>query len=357
MPPRSAAPRARSAARHRTGHASRRGTGVRIDSWNLPLRHPDGGFLGDRASQTAFRELLDQARRVHSTCARDPFGRTPTAELDKGTIDMVLVGGDPDAAHLVHLAVEEYARALVAVVRSFIAQPDWAGVRDVVLGGGFPGHAAGRLAIRRAARLLRLARSGVRLRVLGHDSDEGGLLGWVHLAPASALKRQAFLAVDVGGTNIRCGIVEPRLGEDRSGGKARVLEHAQWRHADDAPTREDAMRRLAAMLNGLVAHARTRGIDLAPFVGIACPGEIDRDGHLLHGVQNLPGDWAAEDFYLADALDAWLDPVRGRTPRVLLHNDAVVQGLSERPRLRHARRWGVLTIGTGLGNASYTNLG
>ena len=42
---------------------------------------------------------------------------------------------------------------------------------------------------------------------------------------------------------------------------------------------------------------------------------------------------------------------------MLLHDDAVVQGLSERPRMRNAKRWGVLTIGTGLGNASYSNLG
>ena len=341
----------------RRGHAATRGTGVRIDSWNLPLRHPDGGFLGDRASQSAFRELLDQARRTHATGRRDPFGRTPTAALGKREIDMVLVGGDPDAAHVVHLAVEEYARALAAVVRSFIAQPDWAGVRDIVLGGGFPDHEAGRLAIRRAARLLKLARSGVRLRVLAHDSDEGGLLGWVQLAPSAALRRQAFLAVDIGGTNVRCGIVEPRLALDRTGGRARILEHAQWRHADDRPTREQAVRRIAAMLDGLAAHARTRGLDLAPFVGIACPGEVDPQGHLVHGAQNLPGNWEAADFYLAEALGRWLSPIRGRAPRVLLHNDAVVQGLSERPRMRGARRWGVLTIGTGLGNASYTSLG
>jgi hypothetical protein len=38
---------------------------------------------------------------------------------------------------------------------------------------------------------------------------------------------------------------------------------------------------------------------------------------------------------------------------VLLHNDAVVQGLSEAPFLRDAKHWAVLTIGTGLGNASF----
>jgi hypothetical protein len=38
---------------------------------------------------------------------------------------------------------------------------------------------------------------------------------------------------------------------------------------------------------------------------------------------------------------------------VVMHNDAVVQGLSELPNVE-AGRWGVLTIGTGLGNAHFS---
>ena len=38
-----------------------------------------------------------------------------------------------------------------------------------------------------------------------------------------------------------------------------------------------------------------------------------------------------------------------------MHNDAVVQGLSELPFMRDVKHWAVLTIGTGLGNASFTN--
>lgn len=37
-----------------------------------------------------------------------------------------------------------------------------------------------------------------------------------------------------------------------------------------------------------------------------------------------------------------------------MHNDAVVQGLSELPRMREVARWGVATIGTGLGNARFS---
>ena len=187
-----------------------------------------------------------------------------------------------------------------------------------------------------------------------HDSDEAGLLGWVQLVPKAVRKQHdAFLAVDVGGSNIRCGIVEHRLGRAKSGAKARVIEHNEWRHADDDPKRSEAIARLAGMLNGLIAQARTTGLCLAPFVGIACPGEILPDGGIAQGAQNLPGDWEVP-FNLPAEVLARLDPIDGAQPIVVLHNDAVVQGLSECPRMEGTPRWGVLTIGTGLGNASFS---
>ncbi len=39
-----------------------------------------------------------------------------------------------------------------------------------------------------------------------------------------------------------------------------------------------------------------------------------------------------------------------------LHNHAVAQGLSAAPAMRDVERWGVLTVGTGLGNARFSNL-
>ena len=108
------------------------------------------------------------------------------------------------------------------------------------------------------------------------------------------------------------------------------------------------------MLNGLIAQARTLRIGLAPFVGIAIPGAIEPDGRISMGAQNLPGDWETP-FDLPAELGKRLDPIGGEAPCVVLHNDAVVQGLSERRRMRKHKRWAVMTIGTGLGNASYTN--
>ncbi len=40
-----------------------------------------------------------------------------------------------------------------------------------------------------------------------------------------------------------------------------------------------------------------------------------------------------------------------------MHNDAVVQGLSEACFMRDVAQWGILTVGTGLGNAHFTNRG
>jgi hypothetical protein len=39
---------------------------------------------------------------------------------------------------------------------------------------------------------------------------------------------------------------------------------------------------------------------------------------------------------------------------VVMHNDAVTQGLSEAPFMTEVEHWGVLTIGTGLGNARFS---
>ena len=40
---------------------------------------------------------------------------------------------------------------------------------------------------------------------------------------------------------------------------------------------------------------------------------------------------------------------------VIVHNDAVVQGISQIPFMQDVASWAVATIGTGLGNASFTN--
>ena len=97
-----------------------------------------------------------------------------------------------------------------------------------------------------------------------------------------------------------------------------------------------------------------RASALAPFIGIGCPGLIREDGSIARGAQNMPGDWEQRQLPPAHASCAKKIPThRRRADLVLMHNDAVVQGLSELPFMQDVKRWAVLTIGTGLGNASY----
>lgn len=335
-------------------HGGRRLHGVTVDHYGLAVRDAAGEFVGDRASETGFFRILDRIRTRERT-GPDPFGPARGPTTDKDMLDRVLRGGDPDAAHLVHLAIEAYAQGFADVIGFVLAQPEWEGVERIVVGGGFPDKDVGAFAIRRTERLLKSRRIPVALQVLDQDADEGALVGWVHAMPPAVLRgADAFLAVDIGGTHVRCGIVEHRMRRAADGSRACVTDRMQWRHGDDEPDRETLVTRIAAMLNGLAAEARTLGLRLAPTVGIACPGEVTDDGGLAAGTQNLPGDWSPP-FHLPRAIESMLDAIGGRRPQVLLHNDAVLQGLGDAHLLRDTRRWGVLTIGTGLGNASYTN--
>lgn len=337
-------------------HGGLRLRGVRVDTYNLTVRDESGdGFVGDRASETGFFEILDRLRRRERT-GRDTFGGKRGPNTDKSALDRALHGGDVDSAHLVHLAVEEYAQHMVRLVRFYLAQPGWEGVERIVMGGGFPDKTFGGLAMRRTQRMLKNQRVPAELHILTQDPDEGGLIGWVHAVPQAIIRsHDAFLAVDIGGTHVRCGIVEHAMRRASDGSKSQVLDRMQWRHGDDEPSREELVRRIAGMLNALAAEARTLGIRLAPLVGVACPGRVDEDGGLPQGTQNLPGDWDPP-FHLPRALSALLDRIDGKAAAVLMHNDAVIQGLGDAHLMQDVERWAVLTIGTGLGNAAYTNL-
>ena len=109
------------------------------------------------------------------------------------------------------------------------------------------------------------------------------------------------------------------------------------------------------MLEGLIARAGKEGIGLAPFIGIGCPGHINEDGSIERGAQNLPGNWESSNFNLPASLHEAIPKIAEHETMILMHNDAVVQGLSEAPFMQDVKRWGVLTIGTGLGNARFTN--
>ena len=362
------APPATSAKKHKKRHmpsvvGAHHGTAMldqlEIAGYNLEVADEEG-FVGDRASQTAFRQLLDDLRkRYRDTGHEDPLGNLPSAQLSKKVLDRALRGGgDSAAGDIVRAAIEAFAVELTDVIERFMRQKAWKGVQRIVIGGGFPESEVGELAILQSAALCHVTEIPVELARLRHEPDDGGLIGWVHLAPPHfAEHSDALLALDIGGTNVRCGIVMFRRDKAADLSRAKVVRRRKWRHADDEPSRTALVDGLAAMLTDMVAWAHRHDIRLAPFVGIACPGLIREDGSIARGAQNLPGNWAADTFHLPTALREKMPVIGHEATQVLMHNDAVVQGLSELPFMRDVKRWAVLTIGTGLGNASYVNKG
>jgi predicted NBD/HSP70 family sugar kinase len=336
-------------------HGATRLPSVEVDSFNIELKDDDG-FLGDRASKGAFRKILDTLRKPLKKNGDDPLGKKSAGEIAKSELDEVLVGDDVAAAALVHGAIEEFAGELAYVTGRFLKTKAWADTERIVVGGGFRESRVGELAIARTDIILKAQDFEVDLVPIRFDPDDAGLIGTLHLAPSWIFEaHDSILAVDIGGTNIRCGVVETRWKKAPDLSKASVWKSELWRHADDEPTREGAVKRLVKMLKELIDAADTEGLKLAPFIGIACPGVINEDGSIEKGAQNLPGNWESSKFNLPASLVEAIPRISNHDTAVLMHNDGVVQGLSEMPFMQDVDHWGVLTIGTGLGNARFTN--
>ncbi|WEX75108.1 ROK family protein [Sinorhizobium numidicum] len=329
---------------------------VTVDDYNMELRDGDG-FLGDKANKFAFQEKLDAWRKRVRKGGSDPLGKTPTNKLSKKQIDALLRSEDKEAAALIIGAVDDFAGELANVLGRFLRQKSWKNTERVVVGGGFRASAIGELAIARAMVLLKAEGFKIELNPIVHHPHDAGLIGAVHLVPSWMLKgHKAILAVDIGGTNVRVGIVELHLKEDPDLSKAKVWKSDIWRHADDEPNRSATIERLVAMIEKLIAKADKADLTPAPVIGVACPGIINADGSIARGGQNLPGsNWESEHFNLPVALTSAIPQIGEDETLVIMHNDAVVQGLSQIPFMQDVSGWGVLTIGTGLGNAHFSN--
>lgn len=334
-------------------HGERTIAGLHVDSYNLALRE-NGGFVGDRVRSRTLQQVLDNVRQEWRTKdGVDPLGEINSA--DRAVLDALLDQTGTAAANLITAAIDAYARSFVDVVSRFLACPDWHGTEQIVVGGGLRENRVGEEAIRRANAYLNAASISVSVRPIRSDPDEAALLGGVRLCAASLpIDRDSILAVDIGGNNVRAGVVLLNRSHSPDFAACEVLMREHWRYRNERPDRDELVDRLALMLNKLVAQAAASGLHLAHLIAVGCPGEIRADGAIVCGGQNLPGDWEAADFNLAQRLQVAVPTIGTEGTAVLMHNDAVLQGLSELPWMRGVQRWGVLTVGTGLGNARFS---
>ena len=340
-------------------HGSLNLPAVVVDSYNVEEKDEDG-FIGDRANRGVFSDSLEKWREPLRRAGSDPFGDRPINDFSKKELEAILAKGDAEAAAVVQGAIEDFAQELAFVVRRFLKLKGWRDTERIAVGGGFSYGRVGELAIARAGVVLKQDDVTLDLAPIRNHPDEAGLIGAVHLAPSWIFGgHDAILAVDIGGTNIRAGVVLPGGKKGGSKGpnlaKACVWKSDLWRHGDEKVKRDEAVAHLVEMLEKAIRSAEREGLSLAPFIGIGCPGRIEENGSIDRGSQNLPGNWESKSFSLPQCLREAIPAIGEHETVVVLHNDAVVQGLSEVPVMQDVERWGILTIGTGLGNARFTN--
>ncbi len=256
-------------------HGARRLPGVEVVSYNVELKD-EAGFVGDRASKGAFRNFIEEWRKPLRRIGQDPFGNEQSAKIAKKKLDDLLTKGDAETAGIVQGAIESFAHELTGVLQRFLKLKSWKDAERLVFGGGFA------LAIGRASVLLKSEKIKTEIRIIRHDPDEAGLIGAAHLAPTWMFKaHDAILALDIGGTNIRAGIVCLNLKEADDLSKAEIGQFELWRHGDEKPSRDEAIDGLIGMLKRLTKVAKKDKLELAPFIGIGCPGRIDAIGKAI----------------------------------------------------------------------------
>ena len=255
-------------------HGARRLPSVDVDSYNVELKDSEG-FIGDRASRGAFRNMIDHIRKSLRKAGEDPLGDEDSDELTKAELDELLLRGEPEAAGLVHAAIEDFSQEFALIIQRFLKLKEWKDTERIAVGGGFRASRIGELVTGRTTVILKGEDIDIKLAPIHNHPDEAGLIGAVHLAPSWMFQAfDALLAVDIGGTNIRAGVVrlnrkgsrDPIKSQGmevlalaawrRRGREARPGDHPAWRHAQ----RIDQRRREKTAQTGAVHRHRMPGV-------------------------------------------------------------------------------------------------
>ena len=70
------------------GHGSARLPAVNVEDYNVELQD-DEGFIGDKASKGAFRQIIDNWREAVEKVGADPLGDEESANLSKKQLDEI----------------------------------------------------------------------------------------------------------------------------------------------------------------------------------------------------------------------------------------------------------------------------
>ena len=94
-----------------TEHGAKQLPSVEVDSYNLEIKDEEG-FIGDRASRSAFFEIIDEWREPLRKLGADPLGDQVTEELSKKELDALLAGLLPEGVDARELGALAFSGAL-----------------------------------------------------------------------------------------------------------------------------------------------------------------------------------------------------------------------------------------------------
>lgn len=176
------------------GHGARQLAAVLVDSYNVEIKDEEG-FVGDRANKRAFREILEDWRKILRKRSPDPFGDKDSEELSKKQIEAALLEGGSTASGLVVSAIEEFSQDFAVVIKRILKLKDWRDTERIAVGGGFRDTRIGEIVIGRTDLILKAAKIDLELVPIQHAPDDAGLIGAIHLAPSWMFKgHDAILA-------------------------------------------------------------------------------------------------------------------------------------------------------------------
>jgi hypothetical protein len=135
-------------------HGAARLPAVDVDSYNTEVKD-DEGFIGDRASKGAFRNIVENWRKPLRKQGEDPFGDLPSKSLTKKEFDEALAKGDLEAAGVIQGAVEDFSQELAVIIRRYLKLKSWKDTERIVVGGGFRASRVGEIAIGRTSVILK----------------------------------------------------------------------------------------------------------------------------------------------------------------------------------------------------------
>ena len=173
-----------------------------------------------------------------SANGRGPARRTTQRGDQQEQLDKLLIEGDPEAAGMVHSAIEEFAQEFAAVIRRFLRLKEWKDVERIVVGGGLRQSRIGELAIGRTSVALKARGHAVDLhRFVMHPITQGSLAASISSLRGSSPAMTASLrSTSAAATSARVS----SSSTPRRSGICRMPTSIAWSSGGTARTRPSA---------------------------------------------------------------------------------------------------------------------